>query len=350
MSRRVPLSHASEVVSALRECHGRIAWADMPPTLRSDDQAAYDATALGLAELGLAGRPAGDADRAALLRDWRTLVPQDVSMVARWTASPHVYDFDPSLAGALEGTGVEDVPSVALAALPYPIQYVRCGIGGYDGFLAWHDRDPEGVEGDMLSLVFLRRDSLARARYYVPLDGTVGDFVRRTAEQDEEWRRRVEGASNGRPVGVRIGDIPSAQGGSDGATREGNLAALVSGALSLLLYVCSQEADVEVTYRPPSGGRGQRVGRRTNPETVHGVGARVGRALGAPVAAYGAVAQGGHRTVSPHVRRAHWQHYWVGPRKGRDDGRHGDELIVKWIPPIAVLGGGGTEVVHAADE
>lgn len=77
MSRRVPLSRASEVVSALRECHGRIAWADMPPTLRSDDQAAYDATALGLAELGLAGRPAGDADRAALLRDWRTLVPQD---------------------------------------------------------------------------------------------------------------------------------------------------------------------------------------------------------------------------------------------------------------------------------
>lgn len=205
MSRRVPLSRASEVVSALRESHGRIAWAGMPPTLRSDDQAAYDATALGLAELGLAGRPAGDADRAALLRDWRTLVPQDVSMVARWTASPHVYDFDPSLAGALEGTGAEDVPSVALAALPYPIQYVRCGIGGYDGFLAWHDRDPEG---DMLSLVFLRRDSLARARYYVPLDGTVGDFVRRTAERDEEWRRRVEGASNGRPVGVRIGGRP----------------------------------------------------------------------------------------------------------------------------------------------
>lgn len=47
------------------------------------------------------------------------------------------------------------------------------------------------------------------------------------------------------------------------------------------------------------------------------------------------------------VRRAHWQHYWTGKRKGRDDGRFGDELVVRWIPPVFVNGEGeAVEVVH----
>lgn len=52
------------------------------------------------------------------------------------------------------------------------------------------------------------------------------------------------------------------------------------------------------------------------------------------------------RTMPPHVRAAHFTHYWVGPRKGRTDGRPGNRCIVHWIPPIAVHGGGGEEVVH----
>jgi hypothetical protein len=33
----------------------------------------------------------------------------------------------------------------------------------------------------------------------------------------------------------------------------------------------------------------------------------------------------------PHTRRGHWHHYWIGPRNS--DHR---DLIVHWIPPIAV--------------
>lgn len=53
------------------------------------------------------------------------------------------------------------------------------------------------------------------------------------------------------------------------------------------------------------------------------------------------------RTVSPHIRRGHWQSFWTGPRKGRTDGRHGDRLVVKWVPPVEVNGTApGKETVH----
>lgn len=34
-------------------------------------------------------------------------------------------------------------------------------------------------------------------------------------------------------------------------------------------------------------------------------------------------------------------------RKGREDGRKGDKLVVEWIPPIEVDGkGGSVETIH----
>lgn len=54
------------------------------------------------------------------------------------------------------------------------------------------------------------------------------------------------------------------------------------------------------------------------------------------------------RSMAPHVRIAHWHHYWVGKRKDRSDGQFGDELVLKWIPPIPVNIGNGEviEMVH----
>ena len=42
------------------------------------------------------------------------------------------------------------------------------------------------------------------------------------------------------------------------------------------------------------------------------------------------------RTVRPHVRRAHWHHYWVGEGRTR--------LEVRWIEPTFVLPEGKREV------
>lgn len=119
--------------------------------------------------------------------------------------------------------------------------------------------------------------------------------------------------------------------------------------LNLLLFVLSAENGAEIVYTPPKTPRGQKAGRRTNTETVRMLGAKIGSAIGAARRVRYAPHQGtGERTVAPHVRRAHWQSFWTGKRKGREDGKFGDELVVKWIPPIPVNQGAGevTETVH----
>ncbi|OLR56227.1 hypothetical protein BHK98_09215 [Hornefia porci] len=315
------------VTSALRDRWPLAGWGNVPPAAYSDSPA------VGAVVMACAGEAAkkGISSAEMYYGDWAAVSPQDVAMNARWASSPQVYDFDSDLADAVIRTGLGNVPSEAVSGLPYSIQYVRCRMDEYDGFLAWLDHAADGgTVSDVLTVVMLHRNSYGRARLVVPLSGTMGDLA--GAMRADET------------VNVWYAEVPTTSAAELEAHKQ-RMAGLFSNVLSLLLYVCSVEADVEVVYQPPTGKRGQRTGRRTNPETVRAVGARVGRALGTARMAYASGPERGGN-VSPHVRRAHWQHFWVGPRKGRTDGRYGDRLIVKWIPPIAVLGGGGAEVVH----
>lgn len=120
-------------------------------------------------------------------------------------------------------------------------------------------------------------------------------------------------------------------------------------ALSLLLYVVSEENDPRVVYSPVKSGQGRRQGRNANPETITELGATIGRKLGeAHRSGRSLPAEGAGRTVAPHMRRGHWQSFWVGPRKGRTDGRFGDKLVVKWVSPVAVNGAAEAgETVHS---
>ena len=47
-----------------------------------------------------------------------------------------------------------------------------------------------------------------------------------------------------------------------------------------------------------------------------------------------------HRSPVAHTRRAHWHHYWTGPRKGER------QLILKWIAPTYVCGQTKVAIIH----
>lgn len=71
------------------------------------------------------------------------------------------------------------------------------------------------------------------------------------------------------------------------------------------------------------------------------VGYRVGALLRKGAAArYRSSAADGEsgRTVIPHLRRAHWHHYWTGPKSDPEK----RELVVRWIHPVLV---GGKETI-----
>ena len=268
--------------------------------------------------------------------DPRSIDSQDLAWLSRWASCKHVYRIDAEVARELRAQPLDGaIPAQVLLRLPYPIVYVEPGADCYGvgdpapaslGFLAYVD---DTGEEPFLSLVAVFPDGRRRASY-LPLDAdrTLGDLADLT---------------------VRLArDVLGADVDPDEAASESRLLAQMA---NLLLYVITEEEDAEVAYAPPTGGRGQRPGRSTNPETVHALGVRIGRAIGEARRRSGGDGGAGPsaRTVAPHVRRAHWAHYWTGPRKGRTDGRYGDELVVRWIPPVAVNADEGDvpeEVVH----
>ena len=94
-------------------------------------------------------------------------------------------------------------------------------------------------------------------------------------------------------------------------------------------YLCSKNADIVASYSPNKGLKRNNAKRRSA-ATWHEVGYRVG----ADLRAYKRYQsdrrehQGG--TVRPHMRRAHWHHYWTGPRDGERN------LVLKWLAPTMV--------------
>jgi len=97
-------------------------------------------------------------------------------------------------------------------------------------------------------------------------------------------------------------------------------------------YLCSLNADIMPSYKPQPGLKRNNAKRRSN-ATWYDVGTRVGSELRAYERAKSERKphQGG--TVRPHMRRAHWHHFWTGPRNGARN------LILKWLPPTIVGAG-----------
>jgi len=107
---------------------------------------------------------------------------------------------------------------------------------------------------------------------------------------------------------------------------------LIAPMLHHVLYLCSEKPDI-VNHNPHSTHKSPNKTSSYFP-IQWDVGVRVGAAIrkvhpensGATRTPH----EGGHNRPRPHVRRAHWHHYWTGPRK------EAQELIVKWLHPALV--------------
>jgi hypothetical protein len=105
--------------------------------------------------------------------------------------------------------------------------------------------------------------------------------------------------------------------------------------ISLLLYLCSEEPEIDNAREPnTSPGRPRPIktkkGWRLFPAhkpRVWTVGAGIGEQLRKAVAG---VETG--RTVKTHLRRGHWHGYWKGPHEGERT------FICRWISPLVITG------------
>lgn len=100
--------------------------------------------------------------------------------------------------------------------------------------------------------------------------------------------------------------------------------------LSLVLYLCSEDTDVARRQVPTATASPRPSARRET--AVLSAGFRLGAALRTATTAQArSTDEGSGRRVAPHLRRAHWHHYWAG-----SEARQNRHLKLHWIPPVSV--------------
>lgn len=255
-----------------------------------------------------------------------------VPSVGTWRYSQGIYRFDRDLLAALKETPVTgDLPAEVLLRLPEWTIYVETpGFEFYsqqvEGFYASLDYNlqhnvPElrlmfavpPASFQTLSIVLddsPLEETLANLRKYVDLEEDIKKILPNLSEPEKAEainRRFVEGLS---PF------------------------------LSLLLYICSEEPEIDDLRVPGSSpkyasARKTKRGWRLFPaekERIWTVGQVLGEKLRQHRQDDGTIHEATGRTVRTHLRRGHWHGVWTGPRKGTGE----QKFKLNWWAPIIV--------------
>jgi hypothetical protein len=257
--------------------------------------------------------------------------------LATWRVTQGIYRIDPQVAAAVWETPIDgELPVELLFRLPEWCVYIETPGRNLatgkrlEGFFA-HLNSPTGGDDPELHLLL---DDPAGVLHSitVPLSTLTLEEACRIASTDRANYEQRICWSDGNAVEM-ANDQALAPSPSEAAFSLNPL-------ISTLLYMCSQSAD----YRDASGLRnapGKPVPVRTSngprlfpPEnpTIWETGYRMGAPLRC-AAKHTFVEHGTSRaSPTPHIRRAHWHSFWLGPRNSAAERR----LALRWLPPIAV--------------
>jgi hypothetical protein len=255
-----------------------------------------------------------------------------LSTLYAWRQGRTIWRFDPELVEALFRTsGGERIPPGILRRLPEWGIYVDWPEIGpsveWAGVFVHLEHDANTGRGELRLTFDLPGGKLLAVPVHLGYP-TLADAL---ASADEVARSELVALAKRRPLTDFERDIlemrqPRASLVSSGALV--SLAPMLEPVLGLVLYICSEGADIadpdDPAWRPMR--RTHTPAKRTRQVAV---GYRVATAL--RHARVGGAGRGGtHASPAAHLRRAHWHHYWVGPRGGER------RLELRWIPPVAV--------------
>ena len=251
---------------------------------------------------------------------------QDLTAAYLWCRHKQIYIFDRTLVDILCGQEITgDIPFDALKRLPVPCVYIEAHMTVMgretDGFFAWLEYDAKQRWPELRAHFLTGGEALALA---MPITGTLDEAL------DAYGRSAV------------------ARGGLGGLLPEQLLERLAGAqadvfrrVVNLLLYLCADDTpDAGSTVHRRRGGQAgaQAVTASGISQTII-VGYRIGAAIRKGMRSdrgAGEDARGGqtrsHASPVPHVRRAHWHHFWQGPKDDPDK----RDLVLRWMPPVLV--------------
>lgn len=257
--------------------------------------------------------------------------PAKIAALGAWRHTKGVYSFDEGIFDALWDTPIETIPVDILKQIPEWCLYL---VTPRRQFL---DRPLNGVFAHLEHDANVGR---AELRFLFDVDAdegpalvpgllhlnhpTLDEAIRAAAENT-----RKNGRLHGVPQSLLAESLKSYE----------SLRDIAGPVISLLLYLCSQNAEIRSprdpkrlpafpkpvpTKRGPRLFEAERIG-------VWECGWRTGAALRSAIEAQNQNpgGPGGRTSPKPHIRRAHWHHYRVGPRAD-------SKLVVRWLPPTLV--------------
>lgn len=240
-----------------------------------------------------------------------------LAAIGTWRMTQGVYRYDPALYDAIVATPVDgDIPHEILYRLPEWCVYIETpGLvrHGQQIHGAWAHLESDANDGRAeLRLLIDAEDGLHPVPLHLGAWSLSESVARMDAVAQEQARRR----------GVSYAPLPVSE------ARQ-----IVEPILSLVLYLCSQAAEIGDGPRRPGNPvpkrlrDGWRLFAADGPRTW-AVGVRLGAALRAAYHARETAREGLGASPRPHVRRAHWHTYLIG--EGRS------ERVLRWLPPIPV--------------
>lgn len=257
-----------------------------------------------------------------------------LSAIGSWRATQGVYRFDPALYAAVADTPVDgDIPSDVLYRLPEWCVYIETpGLewAGATLYGAWAHLESDANTGRVE--LRLLTDSDAGLFAIVLHIGTwsLAESINRAVAESSRQAQRT----GLRDIAEKLAEVDVTA----------VMRPVIEPIISLLLYLCSQNAEIGDGATKPANPvptrtkRGPRLFAPDSP-TTWDVGVRIGAALRRAYHAADTGQGGTHSGPRPHIRRAHWHGFRSGAMKrgdGSDIPVEQRKFDLRWLPPIAV--------------
>lgn len=325
---------------------GELWWPDfclIPTQLARIDRKLDDGVSLG--ELDISDRELyQDNSTSNGLAAARAATDCILQLLGSWRLTQGYYKFDSSVISKLiETADVQPISTEVLLRLPEWVVYIDAPLeinkrgGKFLGFFAGLvvsspiksniSRDLTGIIEPYLRLGLVS-DKAPDVPFVLDMPLKNGDTVH--SAMSKYWETLT---LKHKEIRKHIGDSENPATVADEAAKY--FTPTYSAAVSLLLYLCSQNADITCNGKeefpakpkPVKTRKGDRLFVPSMPK-IWDVGYRVGAEIRRAETMQREWQGGTHNTPRPHIRRAHWHTFLTG--KGRS------EQVLKWVPPTLV--------------
>jgi hypothetical protein len=263
-----------------------------------------------------------------------------VSIMAAWRLTQGIYWFDETLFKSIIETQPGEIPTEVLFRMPQWGVFIPTPglkLVGKDELLLgfWAALDDRGKTPPALLMLLHFENGLLPYSFSLN-HKTLAEDLKGAIRHTEGFYEELN------PGGVRCETLEQLQG-----IDVNHYERQITPVINLLIYLCSANADIIHHSNPnvsPGNpklikikkGKAKKLSGSPRPPkqtTRWNVGFNIGTVLRAVQSNSQTTSEDGtHASPRAHVRRAHWHHYWTGPKNDPEKRK----LIVKWIHPILV--------------